>query len=192
LRIGEVVALLPADVADQGDPRRNALPAGPRMYLRLRVTKTGRNQWAEVDLPFVRVLLRALVAHTPADRPLFPFSTNALRSAFKCICGNLSLSDRYVFHSLRHGAATRAYMGGASVETVMARGRWQSGKSARHYIQAGPAALLEMSVPAHLSEFGTDLLAAGGRGVLSLFRTLAPGLFSLTQNHRVGTGTLIS
>jgi hypothetical protein len=48
-----------------------------------------------------------------------------------------------------------------SIEAIMARGRWASSKSARHYIQQGPALLLSVKAPPDVAKAGTLFAAAG-------------------------------
>ena len=108
LRIGEVVGLHVADTVDAEDDR---LPLGVRLEgfsLRLRVTKTGSEQWARIEDPFVSRLLRARIAgmQKRSTAKLFSFSASQLRRAFKQSCKRVGLGDEYVVHSLRHGRAT--------------------------------------------------------------------------------------
>jgi hypothetical protein len=56
-------------------------------------------------------------------------------------------STRYVFHSLRHGGATEAALGGMDLNMVAVRGRWKILSTAVHYIQQGEALLAEVRVP---------------------------------------------
>lgn len=172
LRVGELVGLRKSDVADVGDVRVGVGLRG--MCLRLRQTKTGPNQWVEIDNPHVRQLLRVVITHTskPEDR-LFPFTSSAFRSAFKSICAELGLSEDYVPHSLRHGGATHWHINNHRIEDILMRGRWQSTKSARRYVQAGRAMLLSMDVPAHIAKIGEQLSA----------NVLLSISLSLTQKH---------
>ena len=170
LRVGELCALTREDVADSGDARLGSEHSG--VLLRLRTTKTGTNQWVRVLDADVILAVRALVAATPVGGRLFPFSPATFRRQFHTSCAVLGLSPRYVPHSLRHGGATRyRHVLGWSVEDVMERGRWASSKSARRYIQSGPALLMAMAAPARV-------VAVGGQLVKDLFFCL-----SLAQRH---------
>jgi integrase len=89
LRVGELCGLRRKDVADCGDPRMGAVYTG--MALRLKHTKTGKNQWVEVRSPVVRtlqLLLRSLLVRTARDpyARLFPVSTAKYRKHFKARC----------------------------------------------------------------------------------------------------------
>lgn len=156
LRIGEFTSLMREDVAFAGDARLGAAYAGSA--LRLRATKTGTNQWVSVRDAEVIILLRALVNATPVGKPLFPFHPSHFRRVFKAACLQLGLDHiGYVPHSLRHGGATRDYLGGMPLEDVMFRGRWASTKSARHYIQSGRALLLSLHIPPYIHQRGIAL-----------------------------------
>ena len=85
---------------------------------------------------------------------MFPYTTDQFRTLFKSTCAKLGLCEKYVPHSLRHGAATRAFQQGVKLEDIMLRGRWASSKSARTYIQSGPALLLAVQVPKEAAKLG--------------------------------------
>lgn len=144
LRVGELANLRCNDVAGTGDSRMGSEYAG--VALRLRATKTGPNQWVQVEDNNVKSLLGALSStKRGADTKLFPFTAGQYRSLFKKTCAQLGLSHAYVPHSLRHGGATRWHLLGHAIEDILLRGRWASTKSARRYIQAGRAMLLTTS-----------------------------------------------
>lgn len=169
LRVGELVGLKREDVADTEDIRIGAEFKG--MALRLRKTKTGPNQWVEVEDNAVKELLRGIIKTTKSKGYLFPFSTSSFRRSLKLSCQELGLSPEYVPHSLRHGGATRSHLLGRSLEDILMRGRWASTKSARRYIQAGRGMLLSISVPKKIAKI-SQVLASDV--ILSL---------SLAQSH---------
>ena len=145
LRVGELVGLKKADVADVNDHRLGSEYSGTS--LRLRKTKTGPNQWVQVlDEDVVQLLRCVLDTTARGSDALFPFTAAQYRSIFKNTCAQLGLSHRYVPHSLRHGGATRWHLLGHSIEEVLMRGRWSSIKSARRYVQSGRALLLSTTV----------------------------------------------
>jgi integrase len=152
LRIGELLGLRKEDVADVKDARLGLVPA--RINLRLKSTKTGPNKWVQMGDPQVERLVRLVVKVTADGQKLFPYSSDEFRKLFKQACFELGLSARYVPHSLRHGAATRAFQLGVKLEDIMLRGRWASSKSARTYIQSGPALLLATDVPIRAAQLG--------------------------------------
>lgn len=156
LRVGELLSLRKNDIADTGDLRFGSDYKG--MCLRLRVTKTGKNQFVTITDPSVQHLLRLVINATLADDGLlFPVGAPTYRALFKRCCALFDLSDSYVPHSLRHGGATRLHLQGMPIEDIMLRGRWISNKSARTYIQAGRAMLLAITVPSKLMEVGGQL-----------------------------------
>ena len=147
LRISEFLDLRRCDIADVRDSRVSSTAAS--MTVRLRKTKTGRNQWVVVRNPIVLHLIRTIIAplRPSSQQLLFPYSTDQYRRLFKDACARLQLSTEYVPHSLRHGGATHCFVQGMPMEDVLTRGRWASSKSARRYIQTGRALLLNMHVP---------------------------------------------
>jgi integrase len=113
-----------------------------------------------VQDPEVRALLLQVVDVTADGASLFPYSAKYFRAHFKKACRSLGLKDGYVPHSLRHGGATRDHMRGKNLEDILARGRWASTKSARHYVQAGRALLLACKTPAKVAHLGESVAAA--------------------------------
>ncbi len=176
LRVSELCALLPTDVADEGDKRMGALHRG--CLLRIGRAKTGTNQSVRVHNGDVRELLMTLVRTTPSSHRLFPFTPRDMRAAFHAACASLGLSKRYVPHSLRHGGATYWHNNlGRSMEDIMHRGRWASSKVARRYVQQGPAAWMSMAVPDAAYKLG-----------LLVSRDVARHVGALAQGHFVGAG----
>lgn len=166
LRVGELVGLRREDVAAGGDVRLGGEYSG--VALRLRSTKTGVNQWVTVRDPEVAFLLLALVRNTSPHSLLFPTSTWRFRQVFKKACSGLGVdSVGFVPHSLRHGGATRDFLRGMSLESILARGRWASTKSARHYIQSGRALLLSIHLPLSLAKHAAVLATSPAHFVLS-------------------------
>ena len=129
---------------------------------------TNRRQLVANDKRTCRFIASSSTAR-PSDVRLFPFKPHQFRRVLKAICINLGLSDRYVPHSLRHGGATRYHhVLGWSIEDVLARGRWQSVKSARRYIQSGPAMLMSMDVPKNISDIATIMAHDPYQSIMSL------------------------
>lgn len=156
LRISELCDLRVGDVADSGDARISTEHKG--MIIRLAKTKTGPNRWVTVLHPLVIDLLRRYLKGRRSDEYLFGFIAPRFRRLFKNACQRLGLSPLYVPHSLRHGGATRyRHVLQWSVEDVLERGRWASTKSARIYIQSGPAVLLLMNTPSHILKLATSV-----------------------------------
>lgn len=153
LRVGELVSIKREDIAFAGDRRMGF--AFSKTVIRLAHTKTGNNKDVEINHHALIVLLRELVRSTPSSSFIFPFTSAAYRQLFHSVCHELGLSSEYVPHSLRHGGATYYhFVKHIDINEIMLRGRWQSSKSARLYIQTGRALLMLQRVPADVSRFG--------------------------------------
>ena len=176
LRSGELLRLRREDVVAAGDARVGSEYTG--VYLRLAHTKTGADQSVDVRDEAVRELLLVLVRRTRPRARIFPFSSASLLSLLHAACRSLGLGGAVVVHSARHGGATRLFLQGASLETIMARGRWRSAESARRYIQSGRARLAASSVPAAVASAAAVFSA-------SLLRSL---WVALSQVTGVGAG----
>lgn len=153
LRVNEILSIRADDIADSKDARVSATTA--EMTVRLRQTKTGRNQWVVVEDLDVLFFVRVLKRNAPStDSRLFPYSDDTFRHLFHTACADLGLSSSYVPHSLRHGGATRMLVNRRPISDIMTRGRWSEQKSARRYIQSGRALLLSMSAPDDIQRAG--------------------------------------
>jgi integrase len=159
LRVGEFTRLRCSDVAFPQDARMGS--AHRHTLLRLRVTKTGKEQSVTVRDPAVVALLHIWVAHVSREghgRPdgfLFQFTAEHFRRHMHRAAEVLGVGHvGYVVHSLRHGGATRDHMEGMLLADVMARGRWAAHKSALHYIQKGPAYLAALNTPQLIHDLG--------------------------------------
>lgn len=155
LRVGELVGLRFRDIARPNDPRLGSVHR--HMAMRLRKTKTGRNQWVSLKNPQVAVVFwQYLQSRTFGDMDsVFPFSASHLRRALHGAVDSLGLSHiPYVLHSLRHGGATSDFLAGSTIEQIKFRGRWKSMESVARYIQTGRALLLTLQVPSTLNDAG--------------------------------------
>ena len=131
LRISELLGLAPEDVVFPGDCRLG-VPID-RAMLRLKVTKTGKNQWVPISKPVVFRWLRAVLIRCQSTARLFPFSSSLFLQLFKATVAKLRLPTSIVPHSLRHGGATRLHLSGLPLEDILLRGRWAASKSAKHF-----------------------------------------------------------
>ena len=144
LRVSELSRLTARDVVLKKDPRLGVPISASIALLCLRKTKRQRVQFAMVDDSDVTSLLSVLVRGAPSGSDLLFPSPPTMRSVLHMVCDQLGLSSAYVPHSLRHGGATRLFLSGTPIESVMERGRWASTKSTRHYIQTGRALLVDL------------------------------------------------
>src|SRR6185312_10716578 len=145
LRVGEMTQLRRSDFAIKNDDRLGV--SNVCGALRLRATKTGANQWVTILDQQVYSLLLMVTSSLRASDRIFPFSPATFRRSLRSTCLELGILTPYVPHSLRHGGATKLHLEAWRVEDIMLRGRWQSSKSARRYIQAGQALLLSIRLP---------------------------------------------
>jgi hypothetical protein len=131
--------------------------------------KGGKNQFVVLKDPRVSILFeawarakfgdpaswlnryRAAVQPQPQNRQrrtdngpsIFAFTPQQFNTVFDQTVAALGLSSiGYCPHSLRGGGATRDFMCGDTIETILFRGRWESLDSIRTYVQSGRARLL--------------------------------------------------
>ena len=168
LRISEVAGLRVGDIVDH---RAQADPVGRGVAVYLRVTKTGRRQAVMVEDPALAelpVAWQAAVARTNPGGLLFPpvlelrgMMNRALRALDDGTWETRGL--RFVWHSLRHGSASRTYLRGGAVvlPDLLVRGRWAADASGRHYIQSGRQMLLALALPAEIAMMARALRAVG-------------------------------
>lgn len=156
LRSNEVLHLLATDVLLPATAQSSAFSSP---VLRLRRTKTGTNQSVTVRDPAVHRLLSVLIATTPPDQPLFPYTYSQLSKGFNDAATALGLQAvHFTLHSLRHGGATHDYARDVPIEDIMVRGRWQSNSTARIYLQTGRALLIANRIPPAVSRYAQELL----------------------------------
>lgn len=156
LRISEFMKLRKSDVSDARDPRLGS--EYRQMTISFRTTKTGPNQSCDVRIAAVKTILRDLVSRTKGDELLFPGGVRKYRDVFKACCRDLRLTASYVPHSLRHGGATRMYLMGESIDSILHRGRWRATESARRYIQSSKAIAIATTVPHHVQSLAVALV----------------------------------
>ena len=78
----------------------------------------------------------------------------------------------FVWHSFRHGGASRAFLAGREMSEIIVRGRWAAESSARHYVQAGRQMLLALALPPSIAALAARVERAG------LLVLLAPDLLA--------------
>lgn len=129
--------------------------------LRLPKTKRGINQSVKIRGLMLQVWLRRLLDEKPNSPRLFHFSLQYWRKCMARVRRELGLRDLIITpHSLRYGGATHdALQNQAPIQDIQQRGRWSNLKSLRRYIQEGEVALLDTSLPTHVSQMLDDLVA---------------------------------
>ena len=157
LRISEATSLKVGDIGFRGDSLLGKDFKGLAL-VRIGKAKTGANQSAIVEDPFVAKLLQRVVKNKGRGSKLYGSSSSVLRKRFGQALQGLNIqSVRFVFHSLRHGRATEEDIKGTPLEDILRKGRWAAAKSGRHYIQSGRALLLSYDVN-HLEEASKTIL----------------------------------
>ena len=146
LRTGELLKLRPCDIVV-----RNG-----QCLVRLEDTKTsGRKAATEVvhfDHPWgievIRALLELLKFPARASLPIWPASSTFFRQRFKSYLKHFGMK-RCGFrpYSLRRGGATTMFLAHQSYDLAIQKGRWQSVKAARVYIQDGLSQLPRLMLP---------------------------------------------
>lgn len=137
LRTGEIVSLTATKVAV--DARKG------RVLVALPSTKTSHHREETVCVDDVRVAkLTRFVLATTRGR-LWTGSTSAFRATLNEFASFFDLSEfTFSAYSIRRGGASHAFASGARFDDLLVRGRWQSHKTARLYLDTGRAALIQL------------------------------------------------
>eukprot|EP00438_Fugacium_kawagutii_P016219 Skav233267 [mRNA] locus=scaffold4476:143528:150960:- [translate_table: standard] len=136
LRTGELLALVPSDF----------LIGSTSGLVTLRNTKTGKRDNAcdvvsITDHVVLELLVQFLALRQSLPGPAIPIwsgSPALFRKRFAAVCNAAGL-ERHQFrpYSLRRGGATHEFQTSRSMEHTLCRGRWQSSRVARVYINDG-------------------------------------------------------
>lgn len=155
MRADEVCRLRPHDICFEDDVRLSDFHSS-RAGCVVRDAKTGKNQFVPLsDLTLLRRLKRFVNSLKPNSTTLFRFSYARLSAVFQDALSHFSLTRHgYRLHSLRHGGATFEWLHKTPLEDVMMKGRWESDKSCKRYLNAGKALLVRTS----LSQTSTALI----------------------------------
>lgn len=133
LRTGEILSVRAADVLIGSDAA----------IVRLRSTKTSRrfsaNDAISITDGIVLELLRHLCLIRREQRceqlPLWNGTAQAFRVRFARLCEHYGLqSHNFRPYSLRRGGATALFQNSGSMEATLTRGRWESSRVAKVYI----------------------------------------------------------
>ncbi len=164
-------------MADIVDHRGQADEVGRGVAVYLAVTKTGTRQAVmieDAELAGLIVQWRDAVAEQDPAGSLFPAAA-VLRATLARALAALDDGSwetrglRFVWHSLRHGGASRAFLrgGGVAMPDILVRGRWKVEKSGRHYVQSGRMLLLALALPEPITDFARRLRTAGLSALLA-------------------------
>ena len=167
LRISEVAGLTVDDIVDL---RAVADPVLRGVSVYLPVTKTGRRQAVRIEsIELAELVVAWRTASVRAGaRRMFP-SQASLRASLQRALALLGAGGEewdtrglhFVWHSFRHGGASRAYLAGRDMSAIILRGRWAAESSARHYIQAGRQMLLALALPPSVATLASRLARIG-------------------------------
>ena len=155
LRTGEIAGLQPHQI--QVDT------SSGRLILALPSTKTSRYRTESVVVCDQRLSdLASFVLPRCHDTFIGGFNPSQFRARLKVLLTFLGLT-RFGFtgYSLRRGGASYAFAAGQHFDTLLVRGRWQSVKTARQYLDSGRAALVLLQfIPQHHSRLDFYVAAA--------------------------------
>eukprot|EP00438_Fugacium_kawagutii_P025125 Skav230798 [mRNA] locus=scaffold312:163999:164916:+ [translate_table: standard] len=138
LRTGEMVAL------HHGNVHVDELTG--IIILALPSTKTSKQRLESVAVtdPKLASLLAWVLSHTTTEH-LYNGSPNMFRSQLRLLLAHLQLQDHcFTAYSFRRGGATHAFANGLHFDSLLVKGRWQSVKTARQYLDSGRAALVQL------------------------------------------------
>ena len=177
LRVGELCRLRGSDILVDGAVGSGSKGCG----LRIRIAKTGRNQFARISDPLVVKVLRFLKSRTGGEELVFQGATpRVFNGLLKLLCQQLGLLQHFTMHSLRHGRASKGHLDREMPEHIRLDGRWASSKSMETYLQAATSLLQTLLCPALFRE----LIPLG-----PLFRTHLVSLYH-SVSRRPSAGTL--
>jgi hypothetical protein len=122
--------------------------------------KTGSDQGAIVDAPWLAQLLRSFFESRPANGPLFSISAQRVRQAVILACEALGIPvPSGGLHVLRHtGAATDVYAERRKLDQVQRRGRWVSPSSVQRYTKTVHLVSDRAQLPPAVAEYGRAFL----------------------------------
>lgn len=134
LRAGEVCQLRGEHICLPDDPRLTSFSEKAQSGCLITQGKTGRDQF----LPLDDEILLMCSERRDGGGPMFGLSYSQLNALFQKALNYLGLDDLgFTLHSLRHGGATTDWLGGMPFSELMLKGRWESEKSCKRYLNAG-------------------------------------------------------
>lgn len=142
LRTGELVHLAPGRISV--DPMRKFI------ILALPATKTPKqkSESVAVEDENLAILVQHVLQQSEKET-LLDLTPNKFRAMLRLYCSFLDLEPcNFTGYSLRRGGASHAFASGQSFDQLLVKGRWQSVKTARVYLDSGPAQLIQMRLPA--------------------------------------------
>lgn len=119
------------------------------IYVALPATKTSKQKMESVAVndPLLASLLQAVLEDSSTSF-LFGGSTTQFRQQLRIFTNFLHLGDQnFTGYSLRRGGASHAFANGSTFDQLLVKGRWQSVRTARQYLDSGRAALIQLQFP---------------------------------------------
>ena len=141
LRTGEITNLHPSHF--------QVFPDEGHIILALPATKTSRQRMESVEIhdPLLASLAAAIL-HSPHAAHLGSLTPSQFRNLLRRLLTFLQLSSLNLSgYSLRRGGASHAFANGQHFDSLLVRGRWQSVRTARQYLDSGRAALVQLTMP---------------------------------------------
>ena len=146
LRSGEIYRLHVGDI----------LFSGSKAVLNLRDTKTsqvtGYKDMVICESEQAVTLLRAACRNRRRNLPVLTVTPSKFRKLFQEAATYFGIVDRLTVYSLRRGGATWSFLQHGSMEKVLLRGRWQSTKTARIYLQDAVAGMSDLQLSDSIRE----------------------------------------
>ena len=156
LRTGEIVNLVPHRIAID--------LARATIILSLPATKPSkqREESVVIEDENLAVLLDHVLRSNTAGS-LLGVNPNQFQAMLRLYCDFLELRGcGFTAYSLRRGGASHAFASGQSFDQLLVKGRWQSVKTARVYLDSGRAQLIQLRLPSEavrkVSHFGATVL----------------------------------
>lgn len=152
LRISEFTALHIQDILIPNNPLFAS--TNTHWAINLGKTKTGNNQSVTIEDADIITLLSMYIQHRKANQAskLFDFSVQQYRLVFTRTMKILGMDHmHFTPHSIRHGAATDAFLRGISSELIKERGRWSTDKARKIYIQSTRSHAIQLQIPTKLA-----------------------------------------
>lgn len=147
LRTGEMANLQPAKLAlDHSEGR---------ILIALPSTQTSRQREETVCVEDARLTQLVSVALRQLNgRAFWPHSLRSFRTAFAQFISFFELEEfNFTPYSVRRGGASNAFAAGVTFDELLIRGRWQSNRTARLYLDTGRAALIQTRFNARQRRF---------------------------------------
>ena len=153
LRTGEMAKLDAGDISI--DPKTG------RVILALPSTKTSKKSVDSVEVMDERLAsLVQAVLNGQSDGLLGDLTPNQFRAKLATYLNFFSLEEfGFSAYSIRRGGASHAFASGVHFDLLLLKGRWQSIRTARLYLDSGRAALVRMRFSAQVAQNLEDFAA---------------------------------